>query len=155
MGFYGCRFIPHFQTSMHYNDVIMTTIASQITSLMVVCSTVYSDTDQRKHQSSGSLAFVWGSHRDRWIPRTKGQLRGRCFHLMTSSWAQDFLERLQSVCSMDALSLRYTSYRCYHCFGNDLVQSSHFWMVTYMAKLYGQLIIKWLIESLETFVSGT
>ena len=25
-------------------------------------------------------------HRDRWIPRTKGQLRGKCFHLMTSSW---------------------------------------------------------------------
>ena len=23
---------------------------------------------------------------DLWIPRTKGQLRGKCFHLMTSSW---------------------------------------------------------------------
>ena len=69
----------------HYNDVIMTTIASQITSLTVVYSTVYSDGDQRKHQSSASLAFVWGIHRDRWIPRTKGQLRGKCFHLMTSS----------------------------------------------------------------------
>ena len=39
---------------------------------------------QRKHQSSASLAFVRGIHRDRWIPRTKGQLRGKCFHLMTS-----------------------------------------------------------------------
>ena len=64
----------------------MTTIASQITSLAVVYSTVYSDADQRKHQSSASLAFVWGIHWDRWIPRTKGQLRGKCFHLMTSSW---------------------------------------------------------------------
>ena len=71
---------------LHYTDVIMTTIASQITSLTVVYSTVYSDADQRKHQSSASLAFVWGIHRDRWIPRTKGQLRGKCFHLMTSSW---------------------------------------------------------------------
>ena len=70
----------------HYDDVIMTTIASQITSLTVVYSTVYSDADQSKHQSSASLAFVWGIHRDRWIPRTKGQLRGKCFHLMTSSW---------------------------------------------------------------------
>ena len=70
----------------HYNDVIMTTMASQITSLTVVYSTVYSDADQRKHQSSASLAFVRGIHRDRWIPRTKGQLRGKCFHLMTSSW---------------------------------------------------------------------
>ena len=70
-----------------YIDVIMTTMASQITSLTVVYSTVYSDADQRKHQSSASLAFVWGIHRDRWIPRTKGQLRGKCFHLMTSSCA--------------------------------------------------------------------
>ena len=53
----------------------MTTMASQITSLTVVYSNVYSDADQRKHQSPASLAFVWGSHRDRWIPRTKGQLR--------------------------------------------------------------------------------
>ena len=64
----------------------MTTKASQITSLPVVNSTVYSDVDQRKHQSSASLAFVWGIHRDRWIPHTKGQLRGKCFHLMMSSW---------------------------------------------------------------------
>ena len=69
----------------HYNDVTMTTMASQITSLTVVYSTVYSDADQRKHQSSASLAFVWGIHRDRWIPRTNDQLRGKWFHLMTSS----------------------------------------------------------------------
>ena len=41
----------------------MTTIASQITSLTVVYSTVYSDADQSKHQSSASLAFVWWIHR--------------------------------------------------------------------------------------------
>ena len=69
----------------HYIDAIMTTMVSQITSLTVVYSTVYSDADQRKHQSSASLAFVWGIHRDRWILRTKGQLRGKCFYLMTSS----------------------------------------------------------------------
>ena len=38
-------------------------MASQITSLTIVYSTVYSDADQRKHQSSASLAFVWGIHR--------------------------------------------------------------------------------------------
>ena len=47
----------------HYIDVIMGTIASQITSLTIVFSTVYSDADQRKHQSSASLAFVQGIHR--------------------------------------------------------------------------------------------
>ena len=49
--------------SSHYNDVIMDAIASQITSLTIVYSTVYSDADQRKHQSSASLAFVRGIHR--------------------------------------------------------------------------------------------
>ena len=63
----------------------MGAIASQITSLTIVCSIVYSDADQRKHQSSASLAFVRGIHRDRWIPRTNGQLRGKSSHLMTSS----------------------------------------------------------------------
>ena len=48
---------------IHYNDVIMGAIASQITSLTIVYSTVYSDADQRKHQSSASLAFVRGIHR--------------------------------------------------------------------------------------------
>ena len=47
----------------HYDDVIMGTIASQITSLPSVYSTVYSGADQSKHQSSASLAFVWGIHR--------------------------------------------------------------------------------------------
>ena len=47
----------------HSDDVIMGTIASQITSLTIVFSTVYLDADQRKHQSSASLAFVRGIHR--------------------------------------------------------------------------------------------
>ena len=81
-------------TPLHYEDVIMTTTASQITSLTVVYSTVYSDADQRKHQRSASLAFVWGIHRDRWIPRTKGQLHGKCFHLMTSSWQKSWRRRV-------------------------------------------------------------
>ena len=37
--------------SVHYSDVIMGTIASQITSLTIVYSTIYSDADQRRHLS--------------------------------------------------------------------------------------------------------
>ena len=47
----------------HYNDVIMGVIASQITSLTIVYSIVYTDANQRKHQSSASLAFVRGIQR--------------------------------------------------------------------------------------------
>ena len=42
----------------------MGAIASQITSLPIVYSTVYSDVDQRKYQSAASLAFVRGIHRE-------------------------------------------------------------------------------------------
>ena len=45
----------------HYNDVIMSAMASQITSLTIVYSTVYSGADQRKHQSSALLAFCVGN----------------------------------------------------------------------------------------------
>ena len=41
----------------------MGAIASQITNLRIVFSNVYSDADQRKHQSSASQAFVRGIHR--------------------------------------------------------------------------------------------
>ena len=47
----------------HYTDVIMGTIASQITSLTIVYSTVYSDADQTKYRRSASLVFVPGIHR--------------------------------------------------------------------------------------------
>ena len=52
-----------WRSLFHYTDVIMDAIASQITSLTIVYSTVCSDADQRKHQSSTSLAFVRGIHR--------------------------------------------------------------------------------------------
>ena len=92
-----CPMDHTFGLYYHYIDVIMTTKASQITSLTAVYSTVYSDADQRKHQSSASLAFVWEIHRDRRIPRTKGQLRGKWFHLLTSSWFSLLLVRV-TVC---------------------------------------------------------
>ena len=43
-----------------YNDVIMRAMASQINSLTIVYSIVYSRADQRKYQSSAPLAFVRG-----------------------------------------------------------------------------------------------
>ena len=48
---------------LHYDDVIMTMLESQITSLTVVYSIVYTGVHQRKHQSSASLAFVREIHR--------------------------------------------------------------------------------------------
>ena len=57
--------VPHIDGLVqdHYNDVIMGPMASEITNLTIVYSTVYLGADQRKHQSSASLAFVQGIHR--------------------------------------------------------------------------------------------
>ena len=71
--------------SLCYSDVIMNVMASQITGVLTACSTYCTGAGQRKHQSSASLAFVRGIHRWPVVPLTKGQLRGKCFHLMTSS----------------------------------------------------------------------
>ena len=58
------RALAFQQGGHHYDDVIMSAMASQITSLTIVYSTVYSGADHRKHQSYASLAFVRG------IPRS-------------------------------------------------------------------------------------
>ena len=58
-----CVNIPYCEVMvLHYNDIMMGATVFQITRLTIVYSTVYSGTDQRKHQSSMSLAFVWGIH---------------------------------------------------------------------------------------------
>ena len=61
----SCRlFIPFIHPSpSHYDYVTMRAMASQITSLTIVYSTDFSGTDERKHQSTASLAFVRGIHR--------------------------------------------------------------------------------------------
>ena len=70
----------------HYNAVIMSAMASRITSISNIYSTVCSGADQRKHQSSASLAFVLGIH---WWPVNspyKWPVTRKMFHLITSSW---------------------------------------------------------------------
>ena len=70
---------------VHYSDVIMNTMASQITSLTIVHSTVYSGADQRKYQSSALPAFVRGIHRWPVNSPHKRPVTRKCFHLITSS----------------------------------------------------------------------
>ena len=66
----------------------MSVIASQITTLTIVYSTICSGADQRKHQSSASLAFVRGIHRGPVnSPHKWPVTRKKTFHLMTSSWS--------------------------------------------------------------------
>ena len=57
------NFVESHAVHFHYNDAIMGAVASQTISLMIFYSSVYSGADQRKHQSSASLAFVRRIHR--------------------------------------------------------------------------------------------
>ena len=59
----SCESCERTRFPHHYSDVTMGSMASQITSLTIVYSAVYSGADQSKHQSSASLAFVRGIHR--------------------------------------------------------------------------------------------
>ena len=47
----------------HYSGIIISVMASQNTSVSIVCSNVCSGADQRKRQSSAPLVFVKGIHR--------------------------------------------------------------------------------------------
>ena len=59
---HSCRYDLWCTLSNHYYDVIMSAMAYQITGVLVACSAVCSGGDQRKYQSTASLAFVRAIH---------------------------------------------------------------------------------------------
>ena len=118
----------------HYDDVTIGAIASPITSLRIVYSTVYSDADQRKHQSSASLAFVWGIHREPVNSPHKWPVTRKMFPFDYAIMGNfDAVSRISSDCTgeishnflllqiypyiiiMERLEDRYPLARKYHC----------------------------------------
>ena len=91
----------------HYTDVIMSTMASQITSVSNDCSTVCSGADRRTHQSSASLAFVQGIRRWPVNSPHKGSVTRKCFHLMTSSCTNGVLLHLSDVMTRPFINFKY------------------------------------------------
>ena len=92
---------------MHYGDVIMGAIASQITSLTIVYSTVYSDADQRKHPHHWSLCGEFTG--DRWK-----MYRLRCFSSLSVSkykyvFSMNFQCFLQFQISTDVSARKHTT----------------------------------------------
>ena len=87
---------PNCTIRSHYNDVIMSTMASQNTSLTIVYSTIYSGADQRKHQSSASLAFVRGIRRWPVNSPHKGPVTRKKFPfddvIMGSRWLENTIQ---------------------------------------------------------------
>ena len=82
--YHGNLVSVEFLAKHHYSDSIMRAMASQITTVSIVYPTVCSGAD--KNIKTLRHWPLWGEFTgDRWIPFTKGQQGGKCFHLMTSS----------------------------------------------------------------------
>ena len=90
-----------WQVKSTYSDVIMSTVASQITSLMIVYSTTHSGADPREHQSSASLAFVREIHRGPVNSPHKRPVTWKMFPVddIIMSWQHDGY-----ICSVDRLN---------------------------------------------------
>ena len=68
---------------LHYSDAMMSAMASQIIGVSIFYSIVYSGIKENI-KAPRHWPFSGEFTGDRWIPRTKGQYRGKCFHFMTS-----------------------------------------------------------------------
>ena len=89
-----CKLSKHWlRNATHYNDVIMGVIASQIISLTIVYSTVYSGADKKKYENNASLAFVRGIHRGRLNSRHKWPVTRKMFPfddvIMNLAWVNN------------------------------------------------------------------
>ena len=69
----------HKSCSAHYSDVIIGAMASQITGVSIICSTVCSGADQREHQMPGSLDSARGIHRWPVVSPRKGPVTRKMF----------------------------------------------------------------------------
>ena len=78
----------------HHSDVIMSVMTSQI-SVSRLLTQPFIQAQIKENTKAPRHWPLWGEFTDdRWIPRTKGQQRGKYFHLMTSSWHASFILNL-------------------------------------------------------------
>ena len=130
----------------------MGAMASQITSLAIVYSTVHSGPYQRKHQSSASLVFVRGIRRWPVNSPHKWPVTRKCFHLMTSSY-------FCSICAVVTDPHHLFCRRCIYdliqarikIISHDLVRRS----LSYVHLFYWRHVIVMLVVGLWTGIALT
>ena len=139
--------------------VIMGSIASQITSLTIVYSIVYSEADQRKHQSSASLAVVRGIHRTGEFPV---QMASNAENV--SIWRRHHVQRSNKLhfrtCYL-GLNLSWTRYCAAVLFSSNTKWSGWQFVildirymclhVTRARMLLSSLLFSWWRHQMETF----
>ena len=82
---------------IHYGDVIMGAVASQITKSRLLTQAFIRAQINENIKAPCHWPLCKEFTGDRLISRTKGQLRGKCFHLMTSSWTVNALRLTQMM----------------------------------------------------------
>ena len=80
----GPRISGLLNVMLYHHDVTMNAMASQITSLIIVHSNVYSCTDETKLRVT--VLYAGNSPMTGEFPAQRASHAEKCFHLMTSSW---------------------------------------------------------------------
>ena len=106
--------------SSHYSEVTIGAMAPQITGVSSVYSTVCSGTDQRKHQSSASLAFVRRVHRGLVNSPHKGQVTRKMF-----PFDDVIMECVQVLTVIDHSSMRARSKFSIYISYDDVIKWKH------------------------------
>ena len=128
---YNVSYSPlSYPVPTHYTDVIISAKTSQITGVSMVCSAVCSGADQRKHQSSATLAFVRGIHR--WFPSQRASNAENVFIWWRHHARNTSPQRLKYG---KYLQVRRTSYfwalRSVQTVTCVLFQTKLYWIITY------------------------
>ena len=95
----------------------MSAMVSQITDVAIVWSTVCSGADQRKHQSSASLAFVRGTTGDRWISllrisnAEKVSISWRRHEFVTEHISRLVISYSHGLCMLSTLLIQWPRYQ--------------------------------------------
>ena len=83
---FATAFCSIAQNWHHYSDATMSLMASQITGVSIFILNRLFRRRSKKTSKLGVIGLFRGEFTgDHWIPRIKGQWRGKCFHLMTPS----------------------------------------------------------------------
>ena len=121
----------------HYSDVIISTIASQITSVLTVYS-IWSGQAQIKENIKAPCHWpLWGEFTgDQWIPCKKDELHWKCFHLMMSPWldyvtgyqdnseSQEWMGDMWHVTSRSVKLYQYNAFLLYNTYDISFLQNT-------------------------------
>ena len=134
---------------LHYSDVMMDAMASQITSPTIVYSTVYSGADQRKYQSFASLPFVRGIQRWPVNSSHKGPVKRKmfpfddvimvyvCIPCLTLVWQTYYhsLSKISDCVFLFCFSLGWYNWCPFECFTLAYIYSSSAKCITFTKRL--------------------